>query len=581
MTASSNEKPAVNAVDPLDDAIFACTEMMDALVCHGVRDYKIEQVPRPRPEGVDAEIYKKAYYGGANANNAFEGEFLKRQKGAISGLNDEATLNSSVPRIIASSGWAPEQRNSGLGSISGAALDGGDDFSIVIKVLAVGVCAGDSKCFAGAPHFWSPGEYGKSYCQPPVIPGHEFMGEIVEMGRGFEVARKHREAAAKANSVGGEKEINPGAGGNYRYAFALEQNPAQNLRIGDWITADQIVPCQSCAYCVDPNEPSSAENGPGPADSGKDASKLSKSYNMCLPHDIFGFRQSTPGAMAQYMRIPTRSFLTGCVYGPLPKSMKPTHLAYVEPLSCAVHAAERGDSTRQLLERDARERGAPTGYKNVDWENDVCVVSGCGPIGLGIVAAIRRYRKPKLLIALDLFDWKLDIAKQCGADMILNPKNFRAPNAPPEPETETLVQRIKSLTGKLGCQKYFEATGHPASVCQGLDMIARKGVFVEYAVFGMKTTADWTVISDAKEIEIKGGHLSPFTYKKAIEMICCKAPDRDGAALQSSPESESFDALPLDKIVSHELEGGLADWNRAFDLVEKSAESVKVVMTMC
>lgn len=33
-------------------------------------------------------------------------------------------------------------------------------------------------------------------------------------------------------------------------------------------------------------------------------------------------------------------------------------------------------------------------------------------------------------------------------------------------------------------------------------MIARQGIFVEYSVFGEKTTVDWTVISDAKELEV-------------------------------------------------------------------------------
>ena len=37
---------------------------------------------------------------------------------------------------------------------------------------------------------------------------------------------------------------------------------------------------------------------------------------------------------------------------------------------------------------------------------DVVVVSGCGPLGLGMVAAAR-LKNPKLLIALDLLDWKV------------------------------------------------------------------------------------------------------------------------------------------------------------------------------
>ena len=36
------------------------------------------------------------------------------------------------------------------------------------------------------------------------------------------------------------------------------------------------------------------------------------------------------------------------------------------------------------------------------------------------MVAAARQKNPKLLIALDLFDWKLDIAKKCGADLGIN-----------------------------------------------------------------------------------------------------------------------------------------------------------------
>ena len=28
------------------------------------------------------------------------------------------------------------------------------DSEVLVRVLAVGICAGDAKCFAGAPYFW-------------------------------------------------------------------------------------------------------------------------------------------------------------------------------------------------------------------------------------------------------------------------------------------------------------------------------------------------------------------------------------------------------------------------------------------
>ncbi len=84
----------------------------------------------------------------------------------------------------------------------------GDD-DIIIKTEACGICAGDLKCQHGAPKFWGD-ETQPSWVKPPFIPGHEFLGRIVELGK---------------NVTG--------------------------FQIGDRITADQIVPCGKCKFCKD------------------------------------------------------------------------------------------------------------------------------------------------------------------------------------------------------------------------------------------------------------------------------------------------------------------------------------------
>lgn len=56
------------------------------------------------------------------------------------------------------------------------------------------------------------------------------------------------------------------------------------------------------------------------------------------------------------------------------------------------------------------------------------------------------------MIALDMVDWKLDIAKQCGADVVLNPGKCN------------LMEEINKLTDGLGCDVYIEATGAGGSV---------------------------------------------------------------------------------------------------------------------
>ena len=55
-------------------------------------------------------------------------------------------------------------------------------------------------------------------------------------------------------------------------------------------------------------------------------------------------------------------------------------------------------------------------------------------------------------MALDLVDWKLDIAKKCGADIVLNPTQC------------DLTKEILALSDGLGCDVYIEATGAGSSV---------------------------------------------------------------------------------------------------------------------
>ncbi|MDR0550554.1 MAG: alcohol dehydrogenase catalytic domain-containing protein [Spirochaetaceae bacterium] len=82
----------------------------------------------------------------------------------------------------------------------------GDD-DIIIKVEGCGICAGDLKCRHGAAMFWGD-ELQPSWVRPPFIPGHEFLGHIVETGKNVK-------------------------------GFAL----------GERVTADQIVPCGDCIFC--------------------------------------------------------------------------------------------------------------------------------------------------------------------------------------------------------------------------------------------------------------------------------------------------------------------------------------------
>lgn len=81
----------------------------------------------------------------------------------------------------------------------------GDD-DIIIKTEGCGVCAGDLKCYHGNST-WGD-ETHEMWVRPPFIPGHEFLGYVVEKGKNV-----------------------------------------TEYEIGDRIIADQIVPCGQCKFC--------------------------------------------------------------------------------------------------------------------------------------------------------------------------------------------------------------------------------------------------------------------------------------------------------------------------------------------
>ena len=100
---------------------------------------------------------------------------------------------------------------------------------------------------------------------------------------------------------------------------------------------------------------------------------------------------------------------------------------------------------------------------------------------------------------------------------------------------EDVVAKVLEMTDGYGCDIYIEASGHPASVIQGLNMVRKEGRFVEFSVFGQPTTVDWSIIGDRKELDILGSHLSPYCYPFVIENIANGKLKTDGVVSHTFP----------------------------------------------
>ncbi|WP_427365318.1 alcohol dehydrogenase catalytic domain-containing protein [Candidatus Caldatribacterium saccharofermentans] len=326
---------------------------------------------------------------------------------------------------------------------------------VLIKVGGCGICAGDVKTFHGAKRIWG-GDGQPPYVQPPVIPGHEFYGQVVALG--------------------------DGAGEKY------------GLSLGDWVVSEQIIPCGACRFC---------KRG---------------EYWMCEVHYIYGYQKgASDGGFAEYAKLPKNA-----INYKLPPGFPLKVAPYVEPLACAIHAVERAEIQLE----------------------DVVVIAGMGALGLGMLQ-VAKLKNPQLLIAIDVVEKRLELAKKLGADIVMNPEKI------------DVVAEVKKLTDGYGCDVYIHASGHPKGVIQGLQMIRRLGRYVEFSVFNEPTTVDWSIIGDVKELDIRGAHLSPYTYPLAISLL-------------------HRGIVKAEEIITHELP--LEEFKKGLEIAENSRVSIRVVL---
>jgi len=265
------------------------------------------------------------------------------------------------------------------------------------------------------------------------------------------------------------------------------------FKVGDRMASEQVVPCGKCRYCRE----------------GK--------YWLCDPHVVYGFKKELNGGFAKYVRIPDRAHNYA-----VPEDLPLEKAVLIEPFACSMHAVDRAK-----IEPD-----------------DVVVIAGAGTLGLGMIAAAAR-KKPRALISIEPVGWLRDLALKMGATHAMEPWT-----------QDGVAPLIAEMTGGTGCDVYIEATGHPSAVGQGLQLIKKGGRFVEFSVFSAPATVDWSLIGDAKELDIYGVSLSPNCFEPVIEGF------KDGS-------------LPTEGIVTHVLP--LKEFSRAFE-ISKKREGLKIAL---
>jgi threonine dehydrogenase-like Zn-dependent dehydrogenase len=208
---------------------------------------------------------------------------------------------------------------------------------------------------------------------------------------------------------------------------------------------------------------------------GKCPSCRAKRPNACQFNQTLGVQRD--GALTEFVTVPWQAILHS------PK-LNAQDYALVEPLSVGFHAVERGRVTAA----------------------DTVVVFGAGMIGLGAIAGAALQKKARV-IAIDLDDQKLALAKKAGAAEVINSK------------TEDLHERLQHLTNGDGPNVIIEAVGSAETFVAAVNEVCFTGRVV-YIGYAKKPVAYETKFFVMKELDILGSRNAlPEDFANVIQVL--------------------------------------------------------------
>lgn len=152
--------------------------------------------------------------------------------------------------------------------------------------------------------------------------------------------------------------------------------------------------------------------------------------NCCTDNQTMGVQRD--GAFCEYISMPVERIYNG-------KGLSAKELSLIEPFSISQHAVSRADIK----------------------ETDNVLVIGAGPIGLFALLAAKQ--KCKKIVVADILDNRLELAKEYGADAVVNTK-----------ET-SLVDFTENFTDGNGFDVCIEACGAPETFLMCIDCAAFAG----------------------------------------------------------------------------------------------------------
>lgn len=247
---------------------------------------------------------------------------------------------------------------------------------------------------------------------------------------------------------------------------------------GDRVTFDSTIYCGECHFC------------------------RKGMINLCDNRRVLGvscedYRQN--GAFAEFVAVPQHILYR------VPNEVSFEQAAMVEALSVAFHAVER----------------TPISI------NDTAVVVGAGMIGLLIIQSLRLSGCGKI-IAVDLEQTRLDMAKQLGADITLNSSQVDVP------------AEVFKLTDNRGADLAFEVVGIQTTLQMGIASLRKGGSITLVGNLHPKAEFQMQAVV-TRQLTLYGSCASNGEYPACLDMIGRGQISVDSLISAVAPLSEGAD----------------------------------------
>jgi threonine 3-dehydrogenase len=215
------------------------------------------------------------------------------------------------------------------------------------------------------------------------------------------------------------------------------------VQVGDFVAAESHVTCGRCFQC------------------------RTGQAHVCRDYRILGV--DLDGSFAEYVVLPET------VLWKTSRAIPLEFASVQEPLGNAVDAALAEDLTGHTV-----------------------LITGCGPTGL-FAAAVARTAGAATIIASDISEYRLGLAKQVGVDYVLNAKD----------QPDQFAAAIREITAGEGVDASLEMSGNPSALHQAFRAVKNGG---RVTLFGIPTGP--ITCDVANEIIFKGIRVHGITGRR-------------------------------------------------------------------